>query len=139
MIVRPLPARSLRLLGFAEEETRDAVKGLACCHATLVRRFGDEKGSKVWHASNYEVKVFGAWLPLVQLLACDFDMRRSEILWQDANMGSRPLPKLMASRRQLSRWNQSSRTSACRGRHTGSAFASCSKLSFGRRANQRRA
>jgi len=66
MMVRPLQGRSPRLLEFTEEE----------------RRFGGEEDSKLWYAVRYEVKVFGVWLPLVQLLAYDFSIPRKEILVQ---------------------------------------------------------
>jgi len=133
MVVRPLRGRTPRLFGFAEEETSDSVDGFVCCHASLMRRFGDEKGTKLWHASDYEVKVFGAWLPLVQLLAYDVPIPRSDSLMQDAWVDFRPLSKLMASRHQLSRWNRSSRNSACCGRQAGSGFALPSKQRLGQR------
>jgi len=94
------------------EETSDSVDGFVCCHNSLVRRFGDEEGTKLWHASDYEVEVFGAWLPLVKLLAYDVPIPRSESRMRDAPVGVRLLSKLMASRHQLSRWNRSSRNSA---------------------------
>jgi len=112
MIVRPLQGRSPRLLGSTEEE----------------RCFGGEKDSKLRYASRYEVKVFGAWLPLAQLLTCDFSIPRKEILVQYALMGSRPLPKLVDSRHQLNRWNRSTR------RNTGCAVAVHSKQRLGRHA-----
>jgi len=133
MVVRPLQGMTPRLLGFAVEEASDSVNNFAWCHASLVRRFGDEKGTKLWHTSHYEVKVFGAWLPLVQMLAYDFTIPRSESLIPDALVGVRPLSKLMASRHQLSRWNRSSRSSACCGRQAGSGFALPSKQRLGQR------
>lgn len=131
MILRPLQGRSPRLLGFTEEERSDAVDRLACCHAALVKCSGSEKDSKLWHASRYEVKVFGAWLPLAQLLACDYSIPRNQGRAQDALTCSRSLPKLMASRHQLSRWNRSTRM------HTGSASALHSKQRLGRHAMHR--
>lgn len=136
MAVRPLQGRAPRLLGPAEEEasdseTSDSVDGFVCCHDSLVRRFGDEKGTKLWHASDYEVKVFGAWLPLVQVLVYDVPIPRSEGRMRDASVGIRPLSKPMASRHQLSRWNRSSRNSACCGRQAGSGFTLPSKQRLG--------
>jgi len=112
MIVRPLQGRSPRLLGFTEEE----------------RCVGGEKDSKLWYASRHDVKVFGVWLPLAQLLTRDFSIPGKEIIVQYALMGSRQLPKLVDSMHQLNRWNRSTR------RNIGCAIAVHSKQRLGRHA-----
>jgi len=121
MIVRPL------------QETGDALDGPEGCHSRLARHFGGEVGSTLRHASHYEVKVLGAWLPLVQLLAYDFHIPKSKrLLLQGELMSSGPSsPKMTASRQRLRRWNRASRSLASCGRRTGSAYALRCKHSLG--------
>lgn len=100
MILRRLQERSPR----TKEETEDALDG-----------------------SHFEVKVLGAWLPLVQVLACDFGIPKSEkLLVQGELMSGASSPNVIPSRRSLRRWNLTSRSSAC-----GSAHALRCKHSLG--------
>jgi len=81
---------------------------------------------------HYEVKVLGAWLPLVQLLACDFGIPASKKLHvQGEIMNCGSSPKMMASGQRLRRRGRASRSFACCNQRVGFACAPRSKHSLG--------
>lgn len=69
VIVRPLLRNGVQC---AEEEMRTDADGVARSKAEFLECFGKEQGTYLWCASAYEVSLFGARLPLVRLVSCNF-------------------------------------------------------------------